>query len=540
MDKKKGIWLMLCVLLCGTVRLWALPAHEALVAGTPVADTLLLEGCDSVWACSHWWHHDTVVADTATWVVRVHPSYRHTDTVSVCDQYTWAENGTTYYSASLPSVARTTVHGCDSLCALHLTVRHSTPSSASFSACDSAMWEGLWFVFPPLSPAYELVVDTTLALTNAQGCDASKHLTLTLHHSHLVEDTLTICDQYHWDITNTTYFETGRYSHSYPTAHHCDSVRALNLTVVRSYIHEEWADLCEGDTFYFYGQPLTRGGSYNVNHISAAWPFCDSIDIVILNEIQRPEVSLRTYYDCATLTQFVEASANVDYLLWSSDQNNNELDQQNHYKVIAVQPTVPTLYVLFADYHSYLTCPTTDSIVLQPMSVPEAALEVVPAVLTPAHPDFVARDRSRNGKWREWWVDHSLYGYGETLRYATDFSADTLHIQLVSHNDFCTDTCDTIVRIVNETLYVPNAIVPGQEANGLFTIQGDGIQQFQIDIVDRHGFHVFHSNSMNQSWDGTSQGVALPAGSYTYVILYSTEAQPKTLLRKKGSVLLVR
>ena len=522
---------MVWLLICGWVRVWG---HCA------VADTVVVEGCDSVMVGGCWWYGDTVLVDSATWVVRVHASYLRIDTVSVCDLYTWGENGITYYSAAHPSVVRSSVDGCDSVCRLELTVRHSTPSNTAFSACDSALWEGIWFVFGPDDERYEWIIDTTLSLTNAQGCDASKHLVLTLHHSHRVDDTLTICDQYHWDVSNTTYFESGRYEHRYPTAHHCDSIRALSLTVVRSYIHEVWADLCEGETYYFYDQALTRGGSYNVNFTCTAWPYCDSIEIVILTEIKRPVVELKHYYDCETLTQFVEVSANVDYLLWSSDRDNHELDGQDRYRVIAVQPAEPTCYVIWADYHSYYTCPSTDSIVLQPMSVPEAAMDVVPAVLTPDHPDLVARDRSRNGQWREWWVDGILYGYGESLHYVTDFSSDTLHICLVSHNDFCNDTCDTIVRVVNETLYVPNAIVPGQGENGLFTIKGDGILLFEIDIVDRFGFHVFHSNTMEVAWDGSSQGVPLPAGSYTYVIRYSTEAQPRTVLQRKGSVLLIR
>ena len=51
---------------------------------------------------------------------------------------------------------------------------------------------------------------------------------------------------------------------------------------------------------------------------------------------------------------------------------------------------------------------------------------------------------------------------------------------------------------------------------------------------------VFHSDDINQPWDGTCDGLPCPTGTYTYTIDYSTNNSPNELLHHIGTVTLIR
>ncbi|MBS1647885.1 MAG: gliding motility-associated C-terminal domain-containing protein [Bacteroidetes bacterium] len=54
------------------------------------------------------------------------------------------------------------------------------------------------------------------------------------------------------------------------------------------------------------------------------------------------------------------------------------------------------------------------------------------------------------------------------------------------------------------TLYVPNAFTPnGDGLNDIFTAVGEGINTFSLDVFDRWGLLIYHSNDITKGWDGT-------------------------------------
>jgi hypothetical protein len=74
-------------------------------------------------------------ASTETMTITVNPLTNNTTTASVCDSYTWAENGTTYTTSG----TYTSVTGCHSE-TLVLTITPSTNNTTTASACDSYTW----------------------------------------------------------------------------------------------------------------------------------------------------------------------------------------------------------------------------------------------------------------------------------------------------------------------------------------------------------------------------------------------------------------
>ena len=92
----------------------------------------------------------------------------------------------------------------------------------------------------------------------------------------------------------------------------------------------------------------------------------------------------------------------------------------------------------------------------------------------------------------------------------------------------------------DETLWVPNVFTPDRFDNNQFKAVGVGIKEYEISIYHRWGELIFHSNDMNEGWDGTFNGRKCPGGAYVYLIFYRSIFAPKELQRLFGTVLLIR
>nr|WP_294933997.1 LamG-like jellyroll fold domain-containing protein [uncultured Flavobacterium sp.] len=97
----------------------ALSASTALITGTYYV-TQTTANCESA---------RTAVSVTIT------PSTSNATTVSACDSYTWAVNGTTYNASGIYS----SVNGCHTE-TLDLTITPSTSNATTVAACDSYVW----------------------------------------------------------------------------------------------------------------------------------------------------------------------------------------------------------------------------------------------------------------------------------------------------------------------------------------------------------------------------------------------------------------
>ena len=68
-----------------------------------------------------------------------------------------------------------------------------------------------------------------------------------------------------------------------------------------------------------------------------------------------------------------------------------------------------------------------------------------------------------------------------------------------------------------EGIWFPNVFTPHAESNNRFVIQTSlPIETFELTIYNRMGLLVWHSEDINQTWDGTRNGVPMPQGAYTY------------------------
>ena len=169
--------------------------------------------------------------------------YSSEESVDVCDSYVW--NGRTYTVGGNYSIDTVNANGCDSTATLVLTIRHSNSGTDVQNHCDTYTWiDGVTYTETPAE-------EPTFTLTNAAGCDSVVTLNLTVRHSTVGTDVQNHCDAYTW-IDGVTYTETPAEAPTFtlPNAAGCDSVVTLDLTVRHSTLGDTAAVAC--NTFSWY------------------------------------------------------------------------------------------------------------------------------------------------------------------------------------------------------------------------------------------------------------------------------------------------
>ena len=170
----------------------------------------------------------------------VRPTSSSTVTATACDSYTW--HGTTYTaSTNTPTFVDTNSAGCDSTVTLHLTINSSSTVVDEQTACDSYTWHGNTYTASTNTPTYSTL--------NAAGCDSTVTLHLTLNASSAYTETITACDSYTWHGTAYT-ASTNTPTFVATNAAGCDSTVTLHLTINGSTSSTVTATACDSYTWH--------------------------------------------------------------------------------------------------------------------------------------------------------------------------------------------------------------------------------------------------------------------------------------------------
>ena len=260
----------------------------------------------------------------------VHPLYDHHTHTEICDnqQYLFGDSiflgsdGTTEHLDSLLSI-----HGCDSLSTLHLTVHPTFDHHHYDTVCTQQLYtwgtpqRGIFVPgsvtaslhgrdtaaqFSILNSAFPSDTSVTDTLTSIHSCDSLSSLHLHLLPSYDLHFSDTICAS-EWTDSNglwtgnfypfedTMYNLTGSYSHLFPTqSSGCDSIRTIHLKVYPTYDIQLFDTIYDGDHYTFEGTVYDTTGIYP--HLLPAVFGCDSLRTL---NLQR---NRRTYND-STLCQ---------------------------------------------------------------------------------------------------------------------------------------------------------------------------------------------------------------------------------------------
>ncbi len=227
-----------------------------------------IHGCDSV----------------VTLNLTVHPSFDLNEELVICENelpYKWRDTtfakGTTTKNVTF---FRRTIHGCDSIVKLHLTVNPIIRQKESLFLCTKDFpynWRDTTFDKGTTTGSF------TFKRHSVLGCDSIVELSLTIRPSYDLQESLTICANelpYTWrDINLSKGTTSGKYVFERQTIHGCDSVVTLNLTVHPSYAINEELIICENELPFTWRDTIFGKGTESQNIIFTRRSVygCDSI-----------------------------------------------------------------------------------------------------------------------------------------------------------------------------------------------------------------------------------------------------------------------
>ena len=421
--------------------------------------------------------------------------------------------------------------GCQWDTAITFVARPAVRDTATVTACDSYEWRGTTYNSSTFaSRRYQTVL----------GCDSSYFLRLQMQHSTQTVDSQLHCDSYRWPANGQTYTSGTIDTVLAHTSFGCDSTVILHLGIVSPRDSTFYDTLCAGSEYSFAGRTLTLGGFYRDTIHSMVAPYCDSVVTLYLTELYPPYLNVTDMFSCRPPMRMLHVNTSVEYVNWTSSPTDTSLSGQEHNRDIIVSPNETTTYTVLVDYSDHNTCPSTATLTFEPVRPPVATIETNPRNLTEDRLSFVANDISPYGEERYWFVDGVYWSDQIHIRHTVDRHTDSVALRLDVYNRQCADTAYLTLYVLRDRMFVPNAFTPGQNINERFYVKCNDIAQYEITIYNRQGARVYTSVDMDEGWDGTDNGRPCPQGVYTYIINYSTEADPRNPVQKRGTVLLIR
>jgi gliding motility-associated-like protein len=115
----------------------------------------------------------------------------------------------------------------------------------------------------------------------------------------------------------------------------------------------------------------------------------------------------------------------------------------------------------------------------------------------------------------------------------------TYHLT-VKATDGCTASDDVTVNVVPYCVKPMEAFTPnGDGINDLWLVTtGSCLKQAKVDVFNRYGTKVYHSEDYKNNWNGTYEGKPLPDGTYYFIITYTLINGKSVYLR--GNVTILR
>ena len=289
---------------------------------------------------------------TALLHLTIHRSVTVEESATIChgESYTW--NGQAYAASGDYTITLQTVHGCDSVVVLHLTVLPEVPVTeerATICHGETYTWQG---------KTYTASGDYTVTLPNVYGCDSVVVLHLTvLPEVPVTEESAVVCygETYTWN--GQTYAASGDYTTMLQTVHGCDSVVVLHLTVLPEVpVTEESATICYGESYTWNGETYTVSGDYTITLLNVHG--CDSVamlHLTVLPEVPVTEESVVVCYG-ETYTWHGETySASGDYTVTYATVNGCDSTFVLHLTVLPEAATSEETVVACDSYLWYGT-----------------------------------------------------------------------------------------------------------------------------------------------------------------------------------------
>lgn len=209
------------------------------------------------------------------------PVYNIDESHVMCEGETFVWNGLQPTETGTYEVTLKSVYNTDSVVRLALTVYKPIVRElpvVHISDRESYTWHGTAYT---TSGTYE-----RHDVSNVTHCDSVTRLRLVVHPTyHFPVENVSICANqfFTWDKNHSSYNTAGEYVYNPKTVWGYDSVYTLRLTVGSTYTQSLTAHICEGETYNFFGRPLSQGGFYR-DTLPTTSGTCDSIFLLTLVE----------------------------------------------------------------------------------------------------------------------------------------------------------------------------------------------------------------------------------------------------------------
>jgi hypothetical protein len=177
-----------------------------------------------------------------------------TFSASACNAYTW--NGQTYTQSGSYNYSGQTIHGCDSVVVLELSIANTIEVNLTEAACGSYAWNNQNYF------QSGIYIDSAQSLS---GCDSITTLNLTIYPIEAIVLDTTVLDVFTWN--NIEYFTSGSYTQFFISSFGCDSSVTINVTIDDSGLQELSEQLS------IYPNPVKSTGELFIKDVKNELPF---------------------------------------------------------------------------------------------------------------------------------------------------------------------------------------------------------------------------------------------------------------------------
>jgi gliding motility-associated-like protein len=227
-------------------------------------------------------------------VVTVQPQFSQTVNQNTCTgQYTF--NGQVLTQSGVYQDTLNTVHGCDSIVTLNLTIGNSPVANAgqNLTLCSGEMGNigmgsqpGLTYSWSPatnlsaanianptvqlnnINTGWSIVQTYTLTVTDANSpasCTSTDQVDVTVLPSYQIQVADTLCNGGPFVYNGQSFAQTGIYIDSSLTASGCDSITTINISISQAPIFSL------NDTLICFGDQATLVPQSNFSNVTYAW-----------------------------------------------------------------------------------------------------------------------------------------------------------------------------------------------------------------------------------------------------------------------------
>lgn len=253
--------------------------------------TLTVDGCTSI----------------RTLYLTVNPTSYHKEILHLCrgDEYIRPASGAHETTAGLYRDTLHSIYGCDSVIEAQVIYHDPILDTVRATVCSN---QPFYFYGRTYNTSGTFNIPETDGRT-IFGCDSIHTLILTINPAYVfpTENRVDICAGDYVEFNGRRISETGTYRDTVLTQEsHCDSVIQMRVVKHQTYMFNESAAICRGDSVEWHHNGtivyLTETGTYYDSLVTVGAPYCDSI-YVLQMRVDEPYVFKDTLTICESSYQ---------------------------------------------------------------------------------------------------------------------------------------------------------------------------------------------------------------------------------------------